>query len=160
MPFFAQGARLDLTGATEVRYCRPARTHPILFCAQYSAQSNHGPTMRQPNILFLFPDQLRHDWTGANPDLPLRTPHLERSMRGERALATPFVPRRCARPVGLASPLVASIRARPYWEMRITYRPTGRRSIPTYAMWAITLWAAASWTSIKATALRVALRGG
>ena len=41
--------------------------------------------MRQPNILFLFPDQLRHDWTGANPDLPLRTPHLDAlNARGTR----------------------------------------------------------------------------
>jgi len=41
--------------------------------------------MRQPNILFLFPDQLRHDWTGANPDLPLRTSHLDAlNARGTR----------------------------------------------------------------------------
>ncbi len=33
--------------------------------------------VRRPNILLLFPDQLRYDWTGANPDLPLRTPHLD-----------------------------------------------------------------------------------
>ncbi len=31
-----------------------------------------------PNILFFFPDQLRFDWMGSNPDLPLRTPHLDR----------------------------------------------------------------------------------
>jgi arylsulfatase len=31
---------------------------------------------RQPNVLFFFPDQQRHDWTGLNPDLPLRTPHF------------------------------------------------------------------------------------
>jgi arylsulfatase len=32
---------------------------------------------RRPNILLLFPDQHRFDWTGANPALPLRTPHLD-----------------------------------------------------------------------------------
>ena len=32
---------------------------------------------RQPNILFFFPDQQRHDWTGLNPALPLRTPHCD-----------------------------------------------------------------------------------
>ena len=39
----------------------------------------------QPNILFFFPDQWRHDWTGFNPELDLRTPHLERlAARGTR----------------------------------------------------------------------------
>jgi choline-sulfatase len=31
---------------------------------------------RRPNILFVFPDQLRYDWTGLNPKLPLRTPNI------------------------------------------------------------------------------------
>ncbi len=31
----------------------------------------------RPNILFFFPDQLRFDWMGSNPDLPLRTPNLD-----------------------------------------------------------------------------------
>lgn len=40
---------------------------------------------RPPNILFLFPDQHRPDWLGCNPDLPLRTPHLDRlAERGTR----------------------------------------------------------------------------
>ena len=34
--------------------------------------------MDRPNILFFFPDQMRSDWTGANPALPLRTPNLQR----------------------------------------------------------------------------------
>ncbi len=29
-----------------------------------------------PNILLVVPDQLRHDWTGLNPAIPVRTPHL------------------------------------------------------------------------------------
>lgn len=44
----------------------------------------------QPNILFLFPDQHRPDWGGWNPDLPLRTPHLDflgsRGVRFTRAV--------------------------------------------------------------------------
>ncbi|MGH2354538.1 MAG: sulfatase family protein, partial [Chloroflexota bacterium] len=37
------------------------------------------------NILFLFPDQHRPDWLGANAALPLRTPHLDRlAARGVR----------------------------------------------------------------------------
>jgi arylsulfatase len=32
----------------------------------------------QPNILFLFPDQLRFDWIAGNPEIPVRTPHLDR----------------------------------------------------------------------------------
>jgi len=32
---------------------------------------------KPPNILFLFPDQHRPDWLGDNPDLPLRTPHID-----------------------------------------------------------------------------------
>ena len=31
----------------------------------------------RPNILFLFPDQLRFDWIGNNLDLPIRTPYLD-----------------------------------------------------------------------------------
>jgi arylsulfatase A-like enzyme len=30
-----------------------------------------------PNVLFLFPDQHRHDWIGANDDVPVRTPNLD-----------------------------------------------------------------------------------
>jgi arylsulfatase A-like enzyme len=33
--------------------------------------------MNTPNILFFFPDQHRPDWLGVNPELPLRTPHLD-----------------------------------------------------------------------------------
>ena len=33
---------------------------------------------KRPNILFLFPDQHRFDWTGLNHSLPVRTPHLDR----------------------------------------------------------------------------------
>ena len=40
--------------------------------------------MSRPNILFLFPDQHRPDWLGTNPDLPLRTPNLDRL--GERGV--------------------------------------------------------------------------
>ena len=32
----------------------------------------------KPNILFFLPDQHRPDWLGCNPDLPLRTPNLDR----------------------------------------------------------------------------------
>ncbi len=35
-------------------------------------------TSDRPNILFLFPDQHRHDWVGWNADLPVRTPNLDR----------------------------------------------------------------------------------
>lgn len=33
---------------------------------------------RPPNILLLFPDQWRHDWMSDNPQLPIRTPNLDR----------------------------------------------------------------------------------
>lgn len=36
-------------------------------------QSAHSP----PNILLVVPDQLRYDWTGMNPAVPVRTPNLE-----------------------------------------------------------------------------------
>ncbi len=37
--------------------------------------------MKQPHILFFFPDQWRHDWTGLNPALDIRTPNIERLAR-------------------------------------------------------------------------------
>jgi arylsulfatase A-like enzyme len=44
----------------------------------------------RPNILLLFPDQHRFDWTGANPRVPVRTPNLNalarRGARFTRAL--------------------------------------------------------------------------
>lgn len=40
---------------------------------------------RPPNFLFFLPDQHRPDWLGMNPDLPLRTPNLDRlASRGTR----------------------------------------------------------------------------
>lgn len=42
---------------------------------------------RPPNILLVVPDQLRYDWTGLNPQIPVRTPRLNalasRGMRFE-----------------------------------------------------------------------------
>ena len=39
----------------------------------------------RPNILLLFPDQHRYDWTGFNKALPVRTPNLDRlAVRGVR----------------------------------------------------------------------------
>jgi len=32
---------------------------------------------QRPNLLFFFPDQLRPDWLGTNPDIPVRTPNLD-----------------------------------------------------------------------------------
>jgi arylsulfatase len=50
---------------------------------------------RPPNILFFFPDQQRHDWTGLNPALPLRTPH----MNGLAARGTNFTHTWCSSPL-------------------------------------------------------------
>lgn len=56
---------------------------------------------RPPNILFLFADQHRHDWTGATPGLGVRTPALDAiGKAGVRF-------RRCT----VASPLCAPARA-------------------------------------------------
>jgi arylsulfatase len=63
--------------------------------------------MGKPNLLFFFPDQLRPDWLGINPDLPLRTPHLdrlaERGISFERAVcASPLcAPSRASLATGL-----------------------------------------------------------
>lgn len=37
-----------------------------------------GAQAKQPNILFLFPDQLRHDFVEPNIGIPVRTPNLKR----------------------------------------------------------------------------------
>jgi arylsulfatase A-like enzyme len=50
---------------------------------------------RQPNILFFFPDQQRHDWTGLNRALPLRTPHCN----DLAALGTNFTRAWCSSPL-------------------------------------------------------------
>src|SRR5581483_7732684 len=56
---------------------------------------------RRPNILFVFPDQLRYDWTGLNTKLPLRTPNLNRLAAGGTTFTRNVV----------ASPLCAPSRA-------------------------------------------------
>ena len=61
-----------------------------------------APAIRpRPNILLLFPDQHRFDWTGANRDLPLRTPNLDGLRRRGVTLTNAVVP----------SPLCAPSRA-------------------------------------------------
>lgn len=35
----------------------------------------------QPNILFFYPDQQRHDWVGANSKVPVRTPNFDRLVK-------------------------------------------------------------------------------
>jgi len=54
-----------------------------------------------PNILFLLPDQHRPDWLGCNPELPLRTPNLNRLCAEGIRFTNAFTP----------SPLCASARA-------------------------------------------------
>jgi arylsulfatase A-like enzyme len=49
------------------------------------------PGSGRPNILFLFPDQHRFDWTGESPRIPVRTPNLDalarRGVRFSNAVA-------------------------------------------------------------------------
>jgi arylsulfatase len=52
-----------------------------------SAEESPGSSVqkRAPNILLLLPDQWRFDWMSSNPDLPIRTPNLDRiAQRGTR----------------------------------------------------------------------------
>lgn len=52
---------------------------------------------RRPNILFLFPDQLRYDWIGGDPKIPVRTPHLDSlAARGVRFTKTIVASPLCA----------------------------------------------------------------
>ena len=43
-----------------------------------SLSAGNPVTDKRPNILLLFPDQHRFDWLGVNPDIPVRTPNLDR----------------------------------------------------------------------------------
>ena len=56
-----------------------------------------------PNILFVFPDQHRFDWTGANQSLGLRTPHLDALMRRGMTF------RNCYTPAPVCSPARACL---------------------------------------------------
>ena len=47
-------------------------------CTGAIAMAEDAKPQRRPNLLLLFPDQWRFDWTSANPELPIRTPHLDR----------------------------------------------------------------------------------
>ena len=116
--------------------------------------------MRQPNILFLFPDQLRHDWTGANPELTLRTPHLD----ALNARGTRFSNAVCPSP--LCAPCRASIASgREYPRSPVSGNednlPSDRPTLYSHLRDAdYHTTACGKLDLIKATALRVALRGG
>lgn len=49
----------------------------ILARGKARAETGRG----RPNLLLVFPDQLRPDWTSLDPDLPVRTPHVARLAR-------------------------------------------------------------------------------
>jgi arylsulfatase A-like enzyme len=55
----------------------------------------------RPNILFFFPDQLRFDWVGRTPDIPVRTPNLDQLEREGTTFTNAICP----------SPLCAPCRA-------------------------------------------------
>ena len=44
----------------------------------FAATAAPAATAARPNILLLFPDQLRHDWVEPNSPFPVRTPNLKR----------------------------------------------------------------------------------
>ena len=55
------------------------------FSAACGSPPEEATGAKPPNILFFFPDQHRFDWTGANLDIPVRTPNLnELAARGVR----------------------------------------------------------------------------
>ena len=48
----------------------------VLFVANHFLPEPFMPNLsNRPNILFFFPDQLRFDWIGSNPDIAVRTPN-------------------------------------------------------------------------------------
>lgn len=61
---------------------------------------NHEP-QRRPNVLLLFPDQWRFDWTSANRNLPIKLPNLDRLAKAGTRFTNMMV----------ASPLCAPSRA-------------------------------------------------
>ncbi|MFC1454105.1 sulfatase [Verrucomicrobiota bacterium] len=85
-------------------------------------------TNRQPNILFIFPDQHRPDWLGCNKDLPLRTPNLDRLAKRGVQFTNAFTP----------SPLCSPARAclatgRDYHRCGVKNNGQNTpRSLPTY----------------------------
>ena len=66
-----------------------AVTGALTLSPQLAPAASPALQDRPPNILFFFPDQHRFDWTGANPQVPVRTPVLDglaaRGVRFEHA---------------------------------------------------------------------------
>jgi len=69
--------------------------------ASLGNQDSRRAGKRRPNFLFFLPDQHRPDWLGANPDLPLRTPNIDRLCSSGVRFTNAFTP----------SPLCAPARA-------------------------------------------------
>jgi arylsulfatase len=76
----------------------------------------------QPNLLFFLPDQHRPDWLGVNPDLPLRTPSLDRLAASGMQFVNAFTP----------SPLCAPARAclASGWDYERCRVPSNRENYP------------------------------
>jgi len=55
----------------------PATPPKSSSIAKRVGRIHRGRMPKPPNLLFFFPDQHRHDWTGANAELPLSTPCLD-----------------------------------------------------------------------------------
>ncbi|MBI3117510.1 MAG: sulfatase-like hydrolase/transferase, partial [Candidatus Hydrogenedentes bacterium] len=79
--------------------CAPSRRDFLRTCAVSTAAAvpflrtgKARAAVQRPNILLVFPDQLRFDWTGLNPDVPVRTPNLVRLAEEGSRFETAFCP--------------------------------------------------------------------
>jgi arylsulfatase A-like enzyme len=77
------------------------RTAAAATMAGARSMGKPGDDGKRPNVLILFPDQHRFDWVGSNPDLPVRTPVLDRIEKAGMRFTNAVV----------ASPLCAPSRA-------------------------------------------------
>ena len=61
--------------------CAPVRSSGLAVHKYYIGQVFCLAMSTNPNILFFFSDQHRFDWLGSNPDIPVRTPNIDRLSR-------------------------------------------------------------------------------
>ena len=64
-----------MSSPTRRQFLGAAGATAFAACATPAPES--ASSEQRPNLLLLFPDQWRPDWLGVNPDVPVRTPHVD-----------------------------------------------------------------------------------
>ncbi len=67
-----------MTGSSRRQFLNASLLGTAALATGCESDVGEEPRATRPNFLVRLPDHLRFDWTSFNPDIPVRTPNLER----------------------------------------------------------------------------------